>query len=93
MASEDHERSVSNRLLAHLFVLPSAGCAGIIERADAGAMLPMLAFAALWFRYRKIDRRIAPGFIWDIFLIVSAVGMLLFGFWAGWDKIQSFFFK
>ena len=42
-------------------------------------MLPMLAGAALWFRYRRTDRRILPGSTWDLFLWLSALGMLISG--------------
>ncbi len=40
-------------------------------------MLPMLAIAALYFRYARCDKRVAPGKAWDFFLILSSVGMLL----------------
>ena len=40
-------------------------------------MLPMLAGAALYFRYRRNDARVSPGPLWDVFLWVSAAGMLL----------------
>jgi hypothetical protein len=40
-------------------------------------MLPMLAGAALYFRYYRGDRRLAPGIVWDIFLWISSLGMLL----------------
>jgi Mn2+/Fe2+ NRAMP family transporter len=42
-------------------------------------MLPMLAVAGLYFRYFRCDDRIAPGRAWDIFLWLSAVGMLITG--------------
>ncbi|MDI9443219.1 MAG: transmembrane Mn(2+) transporter, partial [Planctomycetota bacterium] len=46
-------------------------------------MLPMLAAATLYFRYRRCDRRITPGRLWDLMLWLSAVGMLIAGAWAG----------
>ncbi|MHB8898113.1 MAG: Nramp family divalent metal transporter, partial [Thermoguttaceae bacterium] len=46
-------------------------------------MLPMLAGATLFFRYRRCDRRITPGPLWDLLLWLSAVGMLVAGVWAG----------
>jgi len=52
-------------------------------------MLPMLAAAALFFRYRRCDRRIRPGRLWDLFLWISAAGMAIAGFWALWSKIVS----
>jgi hypothetical protein len=42
-------------------------------------MLPMLGAAALYFRYRRCDRRIAPGPLWDLMLWLSALGLLLAG--------------
>jgi len=50
-------------------------------------MLPMLAAAALFFRYKRSDRRITPGVIWDIFLWVSAAGLLVAGSWAALVKL------
>ncbi|MCE9527559.1 MAG: Nramp family divalent metal transporter, partial [Planctomycetales bacterium] len=40
-------------------------------------MLPMLSVAALFFRYRRNDKRVSPGIVWDICLWVSTVGMFL----------------
>jgi len=51
----------------------------LISGIMQGIMLPMLAGAALWFRYRKTDRRILPGSAWDLFLWLSALGMLISG--------------
>ncbi|MCH7987999.1 MAG: Nramp family divalent metal transporter, partial [Planctomycetes bacterium] len=34
-------------------------------------MLPMLAYAALHFRYRMTDSRLKPGRLWDVLLILS----------------------
>ena len=51
----------------------------LISGIMQGIMLPMLAGAALWFRYRRSDRRILPGSAWDLFLWLSALGMLISG--------------
>ena len=40
-------------------------------------MLPMLSAAALYFRYYKTDPRVSPGKAWDVFLWLSALGMLI----------------
>ncbi|QDU82808.1 manganese transport protein MntH [Polystyrenella longa] len=45
-------------------------------------MLPMIGFAALYFRYKRIDRRLRPGLVWDIFLILSFLGLLVTGSWG-----------
>jgi Mn2+/Fe2+ NRAMP family transporter len=42
-------------------------------------MLPMLAGAALYFRFRRSDPRLRPGRAWDVWLCVSALGMLISG--------------
>ena len=52
-------------------------------------MLPMVAAAAIYFRYCKSDPRISPGRAWDIFLIISAIGMLIAGVYAAYSKISS----
>ena len=49
-------------------------------------MLPMLAGATLYFRYRRCDARIIPGRLWTLMLWLSAVGMLIAGAWAGITK-------
>ena len=51
-------------------------------------MLPMLAGAALYFRFRRCDPRIAPGKVGDFWLWLSAVGMLI----AGGAAIYTKFF-
>ena len=53
-----------------------------------GVMLPMLAGAALYFRYRRSDARITPKLLWDVFLWLSAVGMLITGAWTAWSKLE-----
>lgn len=40
-------------------------------------MLPMLAGAALFFRYYRSDDRVRPTTAWDIFLWISSAGMLV----------------
>ena len=52
-------------------------------------MLPMLSGAALYFRYHRCDERIMPGKAWDVFLWISAIGMLVTGSWAAWAKVIS----
>lgn len=55
-----------------------------------GIMLPMLAGAAIYFRYYRIDERIAPGRVWDAFLWLSAAGLLVTGTWTVWSKLVEF---
>ncbi len=50
-------------------------------------MLPMLGGATLYFRYRRCDRRITPGKLWDLMLWISAFGLLLAGGWLALTKL------
>ncbi len=50
-------------------------------------MLPMLAVAALFFRYRRCDARLTPGMLWDLFLWLSAAGMFVAGIWTLISKL------
>jgi Mn2+/Fe2+ NRAMP family transporter len=52
-------------------------------------MLPMLGAAGLYFRYRRCDSRVRPGFVWDVCLWVSGAGLLLAGGWAFYDKLSQ----
>lgn len=42
-------------------------------------MLPLLAGTTLHYRYRRCDKRITPGRLWDVMLWLSALGMLIAG--------------
>ena len=55
-----------------------------------GVMLPMLAAAALYFRYQRCLPALRPGKIWDVMLWLSAFAMLVTGAWTVIDKIQSY---
>lgn len=50
-------------------------------------MLPMLGFAALYFRYKHTDAAIKPGKAWDALLIVSCVGLLIAGGWGFYSNL------
>lgn len=52
-------------------------------------MLPMLAAAALYFRYFRTDSRIAPGKLWDAMLWLSSLGLLIAGAFGAWDGIAK----
>jgi Mn2+/Fe2+ NRAMP family transporter len=45
-------------------------------------MLPMLAGAAIYFRYKMADERVKPSPLWDAFLWLSALGLLIVAVWA-----------
>lgn len=50
-------------------------------------LLPLLGIAALYFRYRRCDPRIAPGKVWDFFLWLSVFGLALAGGWGLYAEI------
>ncbi|QTN34332.1 Nramp family divalent metal transporter [Akkermansiaceae bacterium] len=50
-------------------------------------MLPLLGVAALHFRYRRCDARLAPGRLWDTGLWVSIAGLFVAGGYALYSKI------
>jgi Mn2+/Fe2+ NRAMP family transporter len=52
-------------------------------------MLPMLGAAALYFRYKRSDENLRPGWLWDAMLWLSLAGFAII---AGWS-IFSIFFK
>lgn len=54
----------------------------LISGIAQGVMLPMLAAAALFFRYQRSVEGLEPNKIWDIFLWASAAAMLVTGAWT-----------
>ncbi len=50
-------------------------------------MLPFLGLAALFFRYKRCDSRLAPGRAWDIGLWISCIGMFITGGYALYSKV------
>jgi hypothetical protein len=44
--------------------------------------LPLLGGAALYFRYRRCDPRVAPSRLWDVCLWLSVLGLCIAGFGA-----------
>ncbi len=44
-------------------------------------MLPMLSAGALYFRYFRCDAGVKPSWLWDVFLWLSTIGMLVAGGW------------
>jgi Mn2+/Fe2+ NRAMP family transporter len=56
------------------------------------ASLPFIASAAVYLRYRRTDRRLTPGLVWDILLWLSLVGLTLaasYSLWNGITKIRE----
>jgi len=59
-------------------------------------MLPMLGFAALYYRYYRCDPRLKPSIAWTAFLWISFGGLLLTGGWGvyiNWSKLSDLLFK
>lgn len=52
-------------------------------------MLPMLGFAALYFRFKHSDKRLKPSATWDFFVAISAIGLFVAGGFAAYTKIFS----
>lgn len=55
-----------------------------------GIMLPMLAAAALWFRYRRCLDALKPGRVWDVMLWASGLAMLITGSWTVIAAINNY---
>ncbi len=68
--------------LAIYLLFPRPTALVLLSGAMQAIMLPMLAIAALFFRYRCGDRRVEPGRSWDVCLWVSAAGMFVAGIWT-----------
>ena len=54
--------------------------------------LPVIGAAAVFLRYRRTDRRITPGLVWDVFLWISVAVLLvaaLYGVFTQMDKLFS----
>lgn len=62
---------------AAYFVQASIAQLVLISGMMQALMLPMLSAAALYFRYYRGDDRLRPGRVWDVFLWISSLGMLL----------------
>lgn len=50
-------------------------------------LLPMLGFAALYFRYTRCDKRLRPGRVWDTLLWISFIAFLIVGLYLTWAKL------
>ena len=56
-------------------------------------LLPVVGFSAIYFRRKHIDQRVAPGPLWDKFLYISAIGMLVASIAAIYLKFLAPLFK
>ena len=72
--------------MAFLFRAPVAMV--LASGVAQAVMLGALAVAVLYFRYRDLDRRLAPGPAWDVLLWVSAAGFVVIAGWTAWQKLS-----
>jgi hypothetical protein len=98
LMSRDNEKSHNQSILILAIVLPlismSLWCSGInpvklvlLSGLMQAIMLPMLGFAALWFRFTKTEEGIRPGRAWDGCLIISCIGLLIAGVWGVYSRL------
>ena len=53
-----------------------------------GCMLPFLAFAALYFRFKQTERKLRPGTLWTLLLILAAAAMMLLGVYQVYENLK-----
>lgn len=68
--------------LAVYWIMPEPGRLVEFSGMVQAIMLPMLCFAALYFRYRFCHPDLRPSVLWDIGLWSSTVVMLIIGVWT-----------
>ena len=68
-------------LLLYVFVRAPAAMV-LASGIGQAVMLPMLGAAALYFRYRRSDKALRAGRLWDIMLWLSFIGFLIVGSWS-----------
>ena len=76
--SPENEQSKASRPTQSSSPIARALLAGLMQ----AIMLPMLGFAALYFRRTATDPRLAPGKAWDAMLVISCLGLLIAGVWG-----------
>ncbi|TWU59172.1 manganese transport protein MntH [Rubripirellula tenax] len=67
-------------------VFPAPAQLVLLSGVAQGIMLPMLAGAALYFRYKRCPPSLTPGALWDFMLWLSAAAMLVTGLWTVWAQ-------
>lgn len=76
--------------LVIFLVFPRPAALVLLSGVAQGIMLPMLAGAALYFRYRRCVPGLTPGKLWDVMLLVSAAAMLVTGLWTVYTAVGKF---
>ena len=62
----------------------------LISGVMQALMLPLLGASVLYFRYKKTDRRLLPGKIWDAMLWISFLCFAVVGTYLLFDKLTKF---
>jgi Mn2+/Fe2+ NRAMP family transporter len=52
--------------------------------------LPMIGTAALFLRYRRTDRRLTGGLVWDVLLWLSLLAFFLIAGYGVWDLLRDY---
>ena len=76
--------------LAIYLAFPAPAQLVLFSGVAQGVMLPMLAAAALYFRYRRSLAALRPNRLWDVMLWISAAAMLVTGTWTVVEKLQGY---
>lgn len=69
---------------------PSPAQLVLLSGIAQGVMLPMLAGAALYFRYKRSVEGLIPGKVWDAMLWISGFAMLVTGVWTVVASVRSY---
>lgn len=101
LSSRDHESASRRRLVRGLSTLLPLICVVAfvafpepvrlikIAGMTQAIMLPMLGFAALYFRYGETDVRLRPGIAWDVALAISSLALLTAACWGVYKSVMD----
>jgi len=96
-----HDQRVHDRLLSFYSVVLPLICLGLfvtginpvklvlLGGTMQAIMLPMLGFAALYFRRYMSDSRLRPSPLWDVLLVVSCIGLFIAGGWNAYSEVAK----
>ncbi len=62
----------------------------LIAGTMQAAMLPIIGFSAIYFRYKLTDKRLLPRRSWDLMLIISCIGLLIAGAWGAFSHLEPY---
>lgn len=101
LCSQDHESKGRVRLVRWLSTILPLICVVAfvafpepvrlikIAGMTQAIMLPMLGFAALYFRFRETDVRLRPGRAWDAALMISSLALLITACWGIYKSVSD----